>query len=84
MNARDQAIDFATRLFQIIFKRLWLPFGERETQVIENFVDVLIRAAAEHMQSRLVEEELEALADDGPLFEMRPERCQTVKLPRRD
>lgn len=81
MNARDQAIDFAVRLFRVIFKRLWLPLDER---IVENLVDVLIRAAAEHMQSRLVEDELEELADDRPLFEMRPERYQTVKLPRRD
>lgn len=80
MTARDQAIDFAVRLFRVIFKRLWLPLDER---IVENLVDVLIAAAAEHMQSRPVEDELEALADDSPLFEMQPERYQTVKL-RRD
>lgn len=84
MSARDQAVDFGMRLFRVLFKRMWLPLDERLEQIIENFIDLIIRAAAEHMQSRPVEDELEELADDGPLFEMRPERYQTVKLPRRD
>lgn len=81
MTARDQAVDFTYGLLAIIFKRLWLPLDRR---IVENLIDFLIAAVAEHIgPNRAVEDELEALADDSPLFELQAERYQTVKL-RRD
>lgn len=82
--ARDQAIDYGLRLFRLLFKRMWLPLDERLERIVVNFIDLVIAAAAERMApQRRADDELDDLADDGPLFPLQ-ERYQTVKLPRRD
>jgi hypothetical protein len=81
MSARDEAITYACDLFSIIFKRLWLPFGERERLIVTKFVDFVIAAVAESIgPQREVEDELDDLADDR-LFELEAGRTP-VRLPR--
>lgn len=78
MSARDQAVEYTCRLFSIIFKRLWLPFGEREQGYIANFVDFIIEAAAEAYQPDILDE----LAELDPPPPPAPRRYETVKYER--
>jgi hypothetical protein len=82
--ARDQAIRFACDLFHILFRRLWLPFGEREITIITKLIDLLIAAVAECIgPDRAADDDLDALADDAPPFPLQNEYT-TVRLPRRE
>lgn len=62
---RDQAVALATRLFQKLFERVWLPWSPAIERAIVRLVDLIIAAAAEQARAQdieMFERELETLA----------------------
>lgn len=67
MSARDEAVAYTADLFQLIFKRLRLPFGKQGVRIVSKLIDLIIQAVLEAIRhDGDVSQELAALDPASP------------------